>query len=430
MNAIIWFRNDLRLADNALLEAVSKYDNVYPIYCFEEAEFGTVTPSLHKTGPFRAQFMREAVINLRQNLQKIGSNLIVRKGEAASIIAQLAKELDVQAVIASKEVTKEEVSREGKLRSFLPEKTHLELHWQSTLYHLDDLPMTIGEIPEVFTNFRKIAEKKSTDREAIPKPDSIKTPGNIEFGEIPSLKELGLEEMEADKRAAMRFAGGESASMERLQHYFWRTENLSRYKETRNGLIGADYSSKLSPWLALGCISPRTIFYEVKKYEKEIKKNSSTYWLIFELIWRDYFRFIALKHGNKIFRKGGIQEKARPSRQHETTFRRWCDGATGVDFVDANMIELKLTGFMSNRGRQNVASYLVNDLNIDWRWGAAYFESMLVDYDPCSNWGNWTYIAGVGNDPRSDRYFNISSQAERYDPHGVYVNLWLQDAEA
>jgi deoxyribodipyrimidine photo-lyase len=148
--------------------------------------------------------------------------------------------------------------------------------------------------------------------------------------------------------------------------------------------------------------------------------------LIFELIWRDYFHFVALKFGTRIFKNSGIKNDLMHEwKKNKTTFNNWVNGKTGVPFVDANMKELQLTGFMSNRGRQNVASYLINDLGIDWTWGASYFESQLVDYDVCSNWCNWNYIAGVGNDPREDRYFNISTQADKYDKNGEYVKLWL-----
>jgi deoxyribodipyrimidine photo-lyase len=148
--------------------------------------------------------------------------------------------------------------------------------------------------------------------------------------------------------------------------------------------------------------------------------------LIFELLWRDFFQFQLRKYGSLFFQKNGINGKSIAYRNHEDTFWNWANGTTGDDLVDANMIELKTTGWMSNRGRQNVASYLVHDLNINWRWGAAWMESQLIDYDPASNWGNWIYIAGVGNDPRPLRKFNTKGQAERYDPEGNYRNKWLK----
>jgi deoxyribodipyrimidine photo-lyase len=191
-------------------------------------------------------------------------------------------------------------------------------------------------------------------------------------------------------------------------------------------LIGEDYSSKFSAWLALGCISPRFIYQELKKYEIEFGTNDSTYWLVFELLWRDYFRFMMKKYQSKFFQSAGIKNNnTRKVNYDSQKLQDWIEGTTGINFVDANMIELKLTGFMSNRGRQNVASYLCNDLKLDWRLGAAYFEQQLIDYDVCSNWGNWAYLAAVGNDPRDNRYFNIEKQSQIYDKNKEYRNLWL-----
>jgi len=133
------------------------------------------------------------------------------------------------------------------------------------------------------------------------------------------------------------------------------------------------------------------------------------------------------KHGNAIFHKGGTKGETRQWRNDPAAFQRWVAGQTGTPFIDANMREIALTGFMSNRGRQNVASYLVKDLKLDWRLGAEYFEHILLDYDVTSNWCNWNYVAGVGSDPREDRYFNILSQAQRYDGEGEYVKLWCSE---
>jgi len=219
--------------------------------------------------------------------------------------------------------------------------------------------------------------------------------------------------------------------MKRLHHYFFESEQLSKYKYTRNGLIGPDYSSKFSPWLANGSISPRQIYYQVKKYEDEVKSNVSTYWLVFELIWRDFFTYVLLKYGNKLFYKGSINgESPEIDDPNGIKLEAWKRAQTGIPFIDANMKELNETGFMSNRGRQNVASYLIKDLKVDWRKGAAYFEEKLIDYDVASNWGNWSYVAGIGNDPREGRYFNIMTQADRYDKKGDYVKLWLTELSA
>ena len=170
------------------------------------------------------------------------------------------------------------------------------------------------------------------------------------------------------------------------------------------------------------------IHHELKRYEAKEGANDSTYWIFFELLWRDYFRLMAKKYGNLIFFKGGIKENPDPMlTNNKKAFRRWAEGRTGVPFIDANMRELNATGFMSNRGRLNVASFLVKDLKVNWQMGAEYFESLLLDYDVASNWGNWNHVAGVGSDPREDRYINILSQARRYDPKGNFVKYWIPE---
>ena len=226
--------------------------------------------------------------------------------------------------------------------------------------------------------------------------------------------------------SAFPFKGGETEALQRLEDYFFNTKKLGVYKKTRNGLIGKDFSSKFSPWLGNGSLSTKHIYYQVKQFEKAHFKNDSTYWLIFELIWRDYFKYVSLKYGNEIFKIGGILNKNYDWSKNQQKINDWINGKTPEPFVNANMIELKKTGWMSNRGRQNVASYFAKSMELDWRIGAAYFESLLLDYDVHSNYGNWMYVAGVGNDPR-DRKFNVKLQADRYDSNGKYQRLWLQD---
>jgi len=243
---------------------------------------------------------------------------------------------------------------------------------------------------------------------------------------IPLLEDFGFSAFEHHSHSVFPFKGGTLSALGHLENYFWNTKRLSYYKQTRNGLVGTHYSSKFSPWLANGSLSARMIYWEIMSYEREIEKNESTYWLIFELIWRDYFKYISLKHGHSFFHLGGILKKEYSWNTKPDFFLKWVEGKTAEPFVNANMIELKKTGFMSNRGRQNVASYFAKNMLMDWRMGAAYFEQQLIDYDVHSNWGNWMYVAGVGNDPR-DRKFNIKIQAERYDPKGQYQKLWLQN---
>jgi deoxyribodipyrimidine photo-lyase len=424
---IIWFRNDLRLHDReAIHQALSEKAQIIPVYCFDERQFTTTSFGFPKTGKYRTQFLVESVTDLRHSLQKLGSDLIVRRGLPEEIIPAIARELKVDFVYYTQEVTAEELKVEKALQQELSSQgIKSKSFWEATLYLKEDLPFAIEEIPELYTNFRKQLEKKSAIEEALPAPEKLSPLPEINTGKIPSLPELGLENYEFDQRAVLNFKGGESNAIARLNNYFWQENCLKDYKETRNGMLGANYSSKFSPWLALGCISPRYIYEQVQQYEGERVKNNSTYWLIFELIWRDFFRFICAKHGNKIFYLSGLQGISLPWKEDWERFNLWREGKTGYPLVDANMKELAATGFMSNRGRQNVASFLTKNLGINWQMGAEWFESLLIDYDVCSNWGNWNYTAGVGNDARGFRYFNIPKQTKDYDPKGNYIKHWL-----
>lgn len=434
---LYWFRNDLRLHDNeGFSRAVQQADEVLPVFVFDPQLFDEL-PDLgfRKADVFRATFLIECVADLRRSLRNRGAHLIVRVGDPAKILAELAQQVGASAIYAGKEVTSEEIDVESTLSKLLkPHNINLELFWQSTLYHVRDLPFEVSRLPDVFSQFRNQVERRAKIRATFDDPVRVKLVPDIDPGDMPNLATFGFssELIEAsnhpDVRRAVSFKGGETVALERLERYLWGSDLIKTYKETRNGLLGEDYSSKFSAWLAHGCLSPRLIYEEVMRYEDERVKNDSTYWLIFELIWRDFFRFVALRFGDRIFKSSGIRhDLSKRWRRDQNLFIKWTEGETGIPFIDANMRELALTGFMSNRGRQNVGSFLVKDLGIDWTWGAAWFESLLVDYDPCSNWCNWNYVAGVGNDPREDRYFNIYSQATRYDEQGSYVKHWLPE---
>ena len=427
--SIVWFKTDLRLNDNkTLVKAIAQSDQIIPVYCFDDSHYQDTKYGFKKTGNFRAQFILESVRDLDASLREIGSKLLILKGKPEIEISKIVAEYKAQKVFAKKEVSFEEKQTENLVRDELFKlRCELTTFSTSTLYHAQDLPFSIKDIPDVFTNFRKKIEKDSTIRPALEKPNKINSP-EIPETVFPTLEELGLEFSEIDSRAAIKFIGGETQAIKRLNHYFSETHCLSKYKETRNGMVGEDYSSKFSAWLASGCISPRYIYQEIKNYEAQFGANESTYWLVFELIWRDFFRFMFKKHQTKFFLYSGIKtDKVNSKSLNEKLLSQWINGATNSDFINANMIELKQTGFMSNRGRQNVASFLCNELNMDWRFGAAYFEEQLIDYDVCSNWGNWAYLAGVGNDPRGHRYFNIEKQANDYDKNHAFRNLWLRN---
>jgi len=438
---ICLLRNDLRVADNEALvaahgTAAHGKGHLVPLYCFDPAHFkGTWHFGFPRTGGHRARLLLESVADLRASLRGRRSDLVVEQArplESIRRIVAACKELStpVVGVVYQKEVTFEELQVEEEIKDFCKsEGLKVTEVWGSTLYHREDIPYrSAAAIPDTYTQFRKEVEGRGRVRAPVAAPANLAPPPpGLATGALPTLAALGVEEVARDPRSAFPFPGGESAALARLRSYLWDTRALAAYKETRNGLVGTEYSTKLSPWLALGCLSPRTVHAEVKRFEKEVVANQSTYWVIFELLWRDYFRFVCLKFGNRVFQLGGLRGKELPWSQDMAKFEAWAEGRTGVPWVDANMRELRATGWMSNRGRQNVASFLVKDLGLDWRLGAEWFESQLVDHDVASNYGNWNYAAGVGNDPREGRKFNMIKQALDYDGQGEFVRLWVEE---
>ena len=423
---LVWFRNDLRVHDNeSLTNAIDENETVIAVYFFDPRHFEDTNFGFKKTEKFRAKFLIESVTALKQNLEKLNIPLLVYHQKPEGAIPEIITENEIDSIYFQEEWTSEEIKVLENVKSKVSDSVAFKSTYNQFLFHPEDIPFDITSIPNVFTQFRNQCEKSTKIRpEFTVQPmeeDNLITNETV----IPSMETLGFTDFKMDSRTAFPFRGGEDEAIKRLQNYFWETKKLSVYKLTRNGLIGTDFSSKFSPWLANGSISAKTIYWEIIKYEQQIGKNESTYWLIFELIWRDYFKYISLKNGNSIFKIGGILDKKYVWKTNQSAINHWINGTTDEPFVNANMIELQQTGWMSNRGRQNVASFFAKELLIDWRIGAAYFEAMLIDYDVHSNYGNWMYVSGVGNDPR-DRKFNIKLQASNYDGQSKFQKLWLQ----
>ncbi len=346
------------------------------------------------------------------------------EGRPRDALSSLAREMGATTIYAEEIAAPEEQDEVAALRE---RGLEVRTTWQSSLLDPTDLPFAIRDLHDVFTVFRQRVEKAQVKpRAPLPSPDR--------WPPLPSIRPRDSKKTSAEVNAAVDlrssfpyfsevFAGGETTAARHLGQYFARGLAHS-YKTTRNHLDGVDASSKLSPWLASGALSARVAYVALKNFEAEQGANDSTYWLWFELLWRDYFRFLHLKYGRRLYRARGLNESATTPPHDAEAFTRWREGRTGEPLIDAGMHELAATGYVSNRMRQIVASYLVNELACDWRAGAAWFESQLVDYDPYSNQGNWLYIAGRGTDPRGGRRFNPQKQASEHDADGAYRALW------
>jgi deoxyribodipyrimidine photo-lyase len=290
----------------------------------------------------------------------------------------------IHGIFFQKEVSQEEVETEKRVEAIAHKwGLHVDSMWGSTMYHLDDLPFSPKNCPDVFTQFRKCCETQGTVRPILETPKKLKPFPRKALGDFVA-EFHGVNALDSDESHVgaiptwiaaenahgneISFEGGESAAIARLQYYTFETRLIDNYKKTRNGLIGMDYSSKLSPWLSFGCLSPRYVYAELKRYEAIHGSNDGTYWFYFELLWRDFWKIVAHRYGNglfhlngpKLLRKGNYH---REWKQDLETFKKWVDGSTGIPFVDAAMRELAQTGYMSNRSRQNVASFLVRHID-------------------------------------------------------------------
>lgn len=356
---------------------------------------------------------------------RAGHGLWLSRGRPAEVLPELAKAVNATSVFCERIAAPEEEQDVADVRAAGIE---VETIWQSSLIDPDDLPFEMSALPQVFTAFRKRLEAEGVQpRPPIATPNELPPPVTLPPESTSIDRMFGSTSVVHDDRSSFPYAqrefrGGESAALGHLERYFAGTLP-QRYKHTRNGLEGVDYSTKFSPWLATGALSPRVLYAALKSHEGSQGANESTYWIWFELLWRDYFRFLHLQHGARLYRAAGLTRE--PPPPHDAArFDAWRAGRSGELFNDAGMRELAATGYLSNRLRQNVASWLINDLNGDYRAGAAWFESQLVDYDPCSNQGNWLYLAGRGTDPREGRRFDPVRQSRMYDPDGTYRLLW------
>jgi len=412
------FQNNLRIQDNpSLYYAYFHFWNVVPVLVIPGKANTHVNEIGQEMGKFRRQFLLEAALDLKANLAKEKIDLILLKDDKNLIpkLKEICKTYEIEHTVTSYP----RGVYEGNLLGALCELTAVFTCEDDNLVAMDELPFT--ELPKVFTPFRKEVEANLDVRDLTQKPLLKK------FKDIHRFTDT-FERIKHAKHAnsAYPFTGGETAAHERLNYYLWESKAILDYKETRNELIGENYSSKLSAYLALGNLSPVQVYYAIKSFETQVEKNDSTYWLLFELLWREYFMLVALQAHTKVYATQGIRNNGSKNYTNSIQkFEQWCTGNTEHPFINANMKELVATGYMSNRGRQNVASYLVHHLKIDWRWGATFFEKHLIDYNISLNWCNWMYVAGVGNNTRN-KVFNPTLQQERYDPENAYCKLWNQ----
>ena len=407
--SIYWFRNDLRLLDNPqFLKACERSDALLPV--FIAPEHTQTRWGFDRQSPKRIAFTDECVNDLAQQLHERGSSLLVLRGDPVQKLSELVHQHAITTIYCETIAAPEELAQIDALMNL---GISVDTAWQSSMIDPSALGFTMTDLPDVFTAFRKEVERRKL-KYTLP----LTVPTSIPPSPSPSIP--AALKVDSD---SLFVCGGEQQGLRHVKNYF--AQGLAdTYKQTRNQLSGFNTSSKFSPWLATGALSARTIMAHLDQYEQQSGANEGTYWLWFELLWRDYFRFLSLKYGKRLFHGKGLSHK-NPFTYDPMRFEQWRTGTTGVDLIDAGMRELQATGYLSNRMRQIVASHWIYTMSGNWQVGAAWFETCLLDYDVYSNQGNWLYIAGHGTDPRGGRAFNVQKQILEYDPQGSYRQQWL-----
>ncbi|UFS55374.1 DASH family cryptochrome [Comamonadaceae bacterium M7527] len=461
---IVWFRDDFRVGDNPTLKAAAdRADALLCVAVREQASPGhtwggtSAQPQLpfERRSARRLATWQQATAGLHQQLAALGQALHIV--DSVQAIAQLVHTL-VQENTQDKAGGKVQVRvltqhipapfEQADVRALRDAIDVLQVAEVEDVVELDSADLLLGDalafghadtlhkLPAVFTAFKQQVERTGMPvRALVPTPTQLPPAPQVPAGLATAAH---AHHPVADLQLPEQFDGAlqvsERAGQAHLQWYF-SDHKAHHYKASRNGLMrseayGAGYATKLSPWLAKGCVSPTMVWQALKVFEQAHGATNSSYWIGFELLWREHFRWLHKRHGHAMYRAKGLTDagghKPPPIKQQRALFEQWSTGQTDHAFVNAGMRELALTGYVSNRMRQILASYWLNTYKGDWRIGAAWFEHALIDFDVMSNTGNWLYIAGLGSDPKGGRAFDVDWQANTYDADGAYTRRWAQ----
>jgi deoxyribodipyrimidine photo-lyase len=444
---LVWLRNDLRLHDHpAIFEAAQKHVALEFVYVFDERLLAPTAWGFARIGRRRLSWLMSSIQELHLRLQQFGHTLYIAFGNPVSILSKRLTAGGVSHVFFNDEPGFEEQHDANQLKALASSwGIPCSVFSGGDLFSFSEVSHLFGHKGQGFTPFRQKLEQAGlvpTDPLSVPDLNlcsssfSERIHGRegflVDVERWQAHRKLSFDfeiyrDLPIDPRCDFSPEPGEVGGLNRLHDYLFGRRCIQTYKDTRNGMLGSVFSTRFSPWMAVGSLSTRLVWAESIRFEESYGRNDGSAWLRFELLWREYFRQLSRHWGRRMFLPGGATSAPFPwTGRAGSPFEQWCRGKTGHQFIDAHMNELLSTGWMSNRGRQVVASYLVHQLKCDWRAGAAWFEHQLIDYDVASNYGNWTYLAGVGTDPRHNRVFNPDLQADRYDPLGAYRQKWSE----
>ena len=397
--AVVLLTRDLRVHDNPALAAAAEADRVVPLYVLD--------PALADLSPNRTRFLHQSLADLRGRLRNIGGDLVVRHGDPVTEAVRAARDTGAETIHVAADVSGHARRREDRLRIEC-DRQRIGLHLHPGLTVVDPgavRPGGGGACYKVFTPYHR-AWSGVRRRAEAPAPHRIRLPDGLDAGPLPDIP--GGDSPHAAE-------GGETAARRRLTG--WLGQDLAGYEDAHNDMPG-DATSRLSPYIRWGCLSPLTVAEEARKQDADA--------FVRQLCCRDFYYQVARVHPKL------STEALRPAadndwRHDPEALEHWQDGLTGVPIVDAGMRQLRDEGWMHNRARLITAAFLTKHLGIDWRLGVRWFSRWLLDGDVPNNSGNWQWTAGVGNDTRPYRRFNPIRQALRFDPEGVYVRRYVPE---
>lgn len=410
---LVWFRNDLRLHDNEMLvEAIAKSDAILPVYIFDPRNFNATSQHTFRAGSIRTEFLLESVAALRASFQHLGGDLLILRGYPEDILPELIDIYDIAEIFHHREVAEEETQVSADVEDRLWKlRINLRHFIGHTLYNKEDLPFPIKDIPDAFAQFKKKTERDAIVKTCFLTPEVISFSEVEDWGHLPVLEEI----VAADAMVpnTQEYAvGGEDAGLRYLKSLLNEGSDIYLKIASKPNAGKQGFSSRLSAWLSLGCLSPRMVYWLLKDAEEAYGSNPNFNQIFLGLLWRDYFRFMFKKHGAHFFNDSALKPEYQLSIAEESLLlEQWKSGNTGNPMVDKYMTELNSTGFIPHAGRLLLATYLIYVLKIDWVKGAAYFEEKSIDYAPANNWCNWAIVAGGGKNPGSKKnVFDLDKQ--------------------
>ncbi len=414
--SLVWLRRDLRLFDNAALHhALSTGDKVICVFVFDT----DILASLPRADR-RVAFIHASLAQLKQELNRHGSDLIVRHGTAINSIMALVSEFGAHAVFTNRDTEPNALMRDDAVAQALTESgKKLYLYKDQVIFERDEILTKGGQMYQVFTPYKRAWLERLTDGDLASWPiqpylQPVNCLAQLTPQAMPTLPELGFEEVDIDFLQP-GMDGGEALFndfRQRMQHYH-QARDFPAVK-------GVSY---LSVHLRFGTVSIR----ELARTAYQMGGEGAQVWLS-ELIWREFYQQLLWHRPDLVDHtfKSEYDQLAFPNRTD--FFEAWCQGQTGFPIVDAAMRQLNQTGFMHNRLRMIAASFLVKDLLIDWRWGERYFAQQLNDFDLASNNGGWQWAASTGCDAQPYfRIFNPIRQSERFDPQGKFIRRYCPE---